>query len=180
GDPKQSIYRFRRADANLFRKVCRQLTDSGAAAGELSSSTRSTETIQQFVNAAFDQSIPEYLPLKGGVAQPSGQPGVIALPMPFPYGSRNISNKKIDECSPEAVAAFIQWLVQESGWKVRDRSSGGWVPVKADHVCILFRRFTNYGVDLTQEYVRKLEARGISHLLVGSKSFHQREEVGTL
>src|SRR5262249_28296674 len=45
---------------------------------------------------------------------------------------------------------------------------------------ILFRRFTNYGTDLTQEYVRALEARGIAHLLVGSKSFHRREEVGTI
>ena len=43
--------------------------------------------------------------------------------------------------------------------------------------CILFRRFTNYGVDLTAEYVRCLEARGIRHVLVGSKSFHRREEV---
>src|SRR6185369_15712003 len=43
-----------------------------------------------------------------------------------------------------------------------------------------FRRFTNFGTDLTQEYVRSLEARGIAHLLVGSKSFHRREEVGTL
>ena len=54
------------------------------------------------------------------------------------------------------------------------------MPVKPEHVCILFRRFTNFGVDLTQEYVRCLEARGIAHLLVGSKSFHRREEVGTL
>ncbi len=63
---------------------------------------------------------------------------------------------------------------------MRDRSSGLWVPVKQEHVCILFRRFTNFGTDLTQEYVRALEARGIAHLLVGSKSFHRREEVGTL
>jgi ATP-dependent exoDNAse (exonuclease V) beta subunit len=52
--------------------------------------------------------------------------------------------------------------------------------VQDGDVCILFRRFTNMGVDLTQEYVRCLEARGIAHLLVGSKSFHQREEVGTI
>src|SRR6185369_10425566 len=43
-----------------------------------------------------------------------------------------------------------------------------------------FRRFTNFGTDLTQEYVRSLEARGIAHLLVGSESFHRREEIGTL
>ena len=100
--------------------------------------------------------------------------------MPEPYGTRNLSNVRIEQCSPNAVAAFIQWLTTESGWKVRDRSTGAWVPVKPEHVCILFRRFTNFGTDLTQEYVRALEARGIAHLLVGSKSFHRREEVGTL
>jgi ATP-dependent exoDNAse (exonuclease V) beta subunit len=180
GDPKQSIYRFRRADARLFRRVCRSLTGAGAASPKLLASTRSTRTIQGFVNAAFAGSIPDYLPLEGGVDDPAGQPSVIALPMPEPYGSRNLSRIRIEACSPNAVAAFIQWLCQESGWTVRDQSTGKRVPIQPEHVCILFRRFTNFGVDLTQEYVRALEARDIAHLLVGSKSFHRREEVGTL
>jgi superfamily I DNA/RNA helicase len=53
GDPKQSIYRFRRADARLFRRVCRKLTDAGAATHQLKSSTRSTYTLQEFVNAVL-------------------------------------------------------------------------------------------------------------------------------
>jgi ATP-dependent exoDNAse (exonuclease V) beta subunit len=180
GDPKQSIYRFRRADARLFHRICQGLRGDGVGARELKRSTRSTEAIQSFVNAAFENSMGSYLALEGGVDGPAGQPAIVALPMPYPYGTRNISNAKIDACSPNAVAAFIQWLCQESGWKVRDRGSGNWVGVRPEHVCILFRRFTNYGTDLTQEYVRCLEARGIAHLLVGSKSFHRREEVGTL
>ena len=181
GDPKQSIYRFRRADASLFHRVCNHLRERGAGERKLTRSTRSTRAIQSFVNAAFEARIANYLPLEGGVEGPAGQPSVVALPMPYPYGTRNLSNQKIEECSPNAVAAFIAWICDPAnGWKVRDRSSGAWVPVLAEHVCILFRRFTNYGTDLTQEYVRCLEARGIAHLLVGSKSFHRREEVGTL
>jgi ATP-dependent exoDNAse (exonuclease V) beta subunit len=180
GDPKQSIYRFRRADAHLFHRVCRDLKNAGVAQRELKHSTRGTRTIQAFVNAAFADTIPDYLPLEGGVEDPPQQPGVVALPMPEPYGSRNLSNARIEQCSPSTVAAFIKWLCTESGWKVRDRSTGAWIPVQPEHVCILFRRFTNFGIDLTQEYVRELEARGIAHLLVGSKSFHRREEVGTL
>ena len=180
GDPKQSIYRFRRADARLFHRICQGLRGDGVGARELTRSTRSTQAIQSFVNAAFENSMENYLPLEGGVEDPEGQPGIVALPMPYPYGTRNLSAAKIDECSPNAVAAFIQWLCHQSGWKVRDRASGTWVGVRPEHVCILFRRFTNYGTDLTQEYVRCLEARGIAHLLVGSKSFHRREEVGTL
>ena len=180
GDPKQSIYRFRRADARLFRRVCRRLTGAGVASQKLPTSTRSTRTIQAFVNAAFASTIPDYLPLEGGAEDPADQPSVIALPMPEPYGSRNLSNVRIEACSPNAVAAFIQWLCTESGWTVRDLSTGARVSIQPEHVCILFRRFTNFGTDLTQEYVRALEARGIAHLLVGSKSFHRREEVGTL
>jgi ATP-dependent helicase/nuclease subunit A len=180
GDPKQSIYRFRRADARLFRRVCADLKDAGAERRELTTSTRSRKSIQSFVNAAFENTIPDYLPLDGGVDGPGEQPAIVALPMPRPYGTRNISNIKIEECSPNAVAAFIEWLCKESGWKVRDRSTGAWIAIRPEHVCILFRRFTNFGTDLTQEYVRSLEARGIAHLLVGSKSFHRREEIGTL
>src|SRR5262249_48609354 len=36
------------------------------------------------------------------------------------------------------------------------------------------------GSDLTREYARAMEARGIPHLLAGSKSFHKREEVETI
>ena len=180
GDPKQSIYRFRRADARLFHRVCSDLKTAGVGARELTASTRSTRAIQAFVNTAFEKRIDGYLPLEGGIEGPAEQPSIVALPMPEPYGTRNISNVKIDECSPNAVAAFIAWLCRESGWTVRDRSTGARVPIRPDHVCILFRRFTNFGTDLTQEYVRSLEARSIPHLLVGSKSFHRREEVGTL
>jgi ATP-dependent helicase/nuclease subunit A len=180
GDPKQSIYRFRRADARLFRRVCQDLAAAGVGERALTRSTRSNKTIQEFVNAAFRDTIPDYLPLEGGVEGRPEQPAIVALPMPAPYGTRNISKAKILECSPNAVAAFIEWLTSESGWQVRDRSKNQWVPVKPEHVCILFRRFTNFGTDLTQEYVRCLEARGIAHLLVGSKSFHRREEVATL
>ena len=78
GDPKQSIYRFRRADARLFRRVCHDLTEAGVATRELSASTRSTRTIQAFVNAAFDPSIPG-LPAagrrRGGSARTAGRSG---------------------------------------------------------------------------------------------------------
>ncbi|MEO7653386.1 MAG: UvrD-helicase domain-containing protein, partial [Bryobacteraceae bacterium] len=181
GDPKQSIYRFRRADVELYRDVCSRLASQGVKKQQLLASRRSVEPIQQFVNAAFRDRMPDYLPLDGGRPGHAGQPAVLALPMPFPYGMRGITKTAINKCSPNAVAAFIEWLVNKSGWMVSDPlTSGRLIPVAPGHICILFRRFTNNGVDLTQEYVRCLEARGTAHVLVGSKSFHNREEVSTI
>ena len=59
----------------------------------------------------------------------------------------------------------------------REREWG--IPAQRD-IAVLFRRATQAGSDLTREYARALEARGVPHLLAGSKSFHRREEVETL
>jgi ATP-dependent helicase/nuclease subunit A len=181
GDPKQSVYRFRRADVDLYRGIAQRLGGHGVVRGTLRKSIRSVRPLQDFVNAAFADRMEDYLPLEGGRDPIPGQPAVVALPMPYPFGPRNISGAAINRCSPNAVAAFVDWLVRESGWRVSDpRHPEALVKLEAEHVCILFRRFTNMGVDLTQEYVRSLEARGIGHVLVGSKSFHRREEIGTI
>ncbi len=55
GDPKQSIYRFRRADVGVYHAICRQLVDAGARRVPLSTSFRSVPAIQRAVNAAFSQ-----------------------------------------------------------------------------------------------------------------------------
>ncbi|MBS0278593.1 MAG: UvrD-helicase domain-containing protein, partial [Proteobacteria bacterium] len=189
GDPKQSIYKFRRADVLLYQKLKDELSKRGVETVYLTRSFRSVRPIQHLVNAAFEPMMdgdPEsgqamYAPLKEFAAGPKDQPSVIALPAPRPYGMRRLSNVSIDACLPETVAAFIEWLLNESGWTVRDpENPAERVPVKAGHICLLFRRFTQYGKDVSREYTRQFESRGIPHLLVGSKSFHTREEVETM
>jgi ATP-dependent helicase/nuclease subunit A len=182
GDPKQSIYRFRRADVGIYREVCDRLVASGARAVKLTTSFRSVPQIQACVNAAFAPVMTgdaatlqaDYVPLTPHRPEIKGQPAVVALPVPEPYGIRNLSAVKIEQSLPDAVGAFIDWLVNESRWKV------GGHAVRARDVCILFRRFLSFGDDITQPYVRALEARGVPHVLVGGKTFHNREEVETL
>src|SRR5262249_44200151 len=102
-------------------------------------------------------------------------------PAPWPYAKHKLAKTSINACLPETIVAFVEWLVQESGWKVRDvEDSEKLVPGAPRHVCLLFRRFVNWGQDLTRDYVGPFEAPNIPHLLVGSKSFHKREEVETL
>src|SRR5262245_50038236 len=188
GDPKQSIYKFRRADVGLYQRVCRTFENGAVARIALTRSFRSVRGIQQFVNAAFEQEMSgdeisgqaAYSPIDEDGPEYPDQPSVIALPAPRPYGSTRISKEKINACLPDAIGAFTSWLVQESGWRIRNPENGVRIPVAARHVCILFRRFTNWGIDMTRDYVKALESRGLPHLLVGSKSFHHREEVETL
>lgn len=178
GDPKQSIYRFRRAEPRIYEAVRTRLLDAGVGRRELGASHRSTDAIQGFVNAAFADQMPRYLALSGGPAAPASQPSIVALPVPHPYDGERIKASAILESSPPAVAGFIEWLVHRSGWTVREGAARR--AIRAEDVCILFRRFTNNGTDLTQDYVRSLEARGIEHVLVGSKGLHAREEAGVL
>jgi ATP-dependent exoDNAse (exonuclease V) beta subunit len=189
GDPKQSIYRFRRADVHVYRTACETLLRAGATFVPLRRSFRSVPNIQAVVNAAFapvmdgdvETMQAQYMALEPSRPPHDAQPSVVALPVPKPYGSRFISPREIEACLPDAVGAYINWLVRDSGWTVTDRRNPGVrVPLAPRHICILFRRFVSFGEDVTRRYVEALEARGIRHLLVGGKAFHDREEIETL
>jgi ATP-dependent exoDNAse (exonuclease V) beta subunit len=189
GDPKQSIYRFRRADVDVYRRVCEMLVDRGATRVELRKSFRSAPNIQHVVNAAFaplmdgdrDTHQARYVALEPHRDDHAGQPSVVVLPVPKPYGQRFIAAREIEKCLPDAVGAYVDWLVNKSGWTVTERHAPTRrVPLEARHICILFRRFVSFGEDITRAYVEALEARGVKHLLVGGKAFHDRDEIETL
>ena len=183
GDPKQSIYRFRRADVQTYQDVCARLIALGATAVKLTTSFRSVPEIQACVNAAFAPIMTgdaatlqaAYVPLSPNRGAMRSQPAVVALPVPEPYGTKNVSAIAIEKSLPDAVGAFVSWVVEDSRWQVSAR--GGLRGVEAKDVCILFRRFLSFGEDVTLPYVRALEARGVPHVLVGGKTFHDREEV---
>lgn len=189
GDPKQAIYRFRRADLSIYEEVKHLLLGRGARFVELSTSFRSVPTIQKLINQAFspimtgDPQVLEarYTPLLPARQELPGQPSVIALPIPEPHGKQRLTVAAVEESTPAAVGAFLDWLLHESGWKVTERDKRGeYVPVAPRHVCLLFRRFESHGEDVTRSYVEALDARGIAHVLVGGKSFYAREEVETM
>jgi ATP-dependent helicase/nuclease subunit A len=184
GDPKQSIYRFRRADVALYERIKRHLVSLGAAVLELSTSFRSLPAIQSFVNAAFaplmagqlERGQASYVRLSPFRSARVDQPAIIALPAPKPYGGwGKITKKAINASLPDAVAAWVEWLLRRSGYVVHE--AGRDIPVEARHVCLLFRRFRAYGEDITREHVRALEARRVPHVLSGGRAFHAREEV---
>jgi ATP-dependent exoDNAse (exonuclease V) beta subunit len=184
GDPKQSIYRFRRADVAIYEQIKQRLVAHGAEPVLLRASFRAVPAIQAAVNAAFepamtpaaDRSQARYVALEPVRADAPGQPAVVVVPAPRPYGDYGtVVSWRVEDSLPDAVGAFVEWLVRESGWTVEER--GERVPVAARHVCLLFRRFKHFRDDATRAYQRALEARRIPHVLVGGRSFHDREEV---
>ena len=186
GDPKQSIYRFRRADVDVYRRVYEQLEAAGARRVTLQASFRARPNIQRVINAAFAPAMTgdaatqqsEYVALQPVRPDIADQPSVVVLPVPEPYATQRIAATAIEKSLPDAVGAFVDWMVHRSGWQVDVR--GTLVPVQPGHICLLFRRFVSFGADLTRPYVDALEARGIPHLLVGGRSFHNRPEVEAL
>jgi ATP-dependent helicase/nuclease subunit A len=186
GDPKQSIYRFRRADVSLYQGVKQLLLMHGAQLEHLTVSFRATPAIQTMVNAAFAPLMseesgtqPAYAPLTEFRAEPATQPSIVVLPVPEPYSEYGrVTNWRIDESIPEAIAAYARWLIHESGWTVTEREAPDVrVPIRPRHICILFRRMNSFGSDVTRPYLRALEARHIAHVLVKGGSFNEREEV---
>ena len=92
GDPKQSIYRFRRADVALYEAVKARLVAQGATLLYLTRSYRSAPAIQAAVNAAFAPAMAgggsqaAYVPLQRHRDDLPGQPALVALPpVPRPY-----------------------------------------------------------------------------------------------
>ncbi|EYF05599.1 UvrD-helicase domain-containing protein [Chondromyces apiculatus] len=220
GDPKQSIYRFRRADVALYEATKKRLMARGADVLYLSTSFRSVPSIQEAVNAAFaplmqgaasparrgareeggreegareSGALPvaepgapttpitqaQYVALERFRDDPPDQPTLVALSVPRPYGEYGrIVDFKVRESIPDAVAAFIHHVIKERRWTVTERERPHErVPIEARHICLLFKRFQTFGEDTTRAYVRALEARRIPHVLVGGRSFHDREEV---
>ena len=191
GDPKQAIYRFRRADVQLYEGVKRRLAERGVEVLNLTTSFRGVPGIQAAVNAAFSRVMEErpdgsqasYVPLERYRAEPEGRPSVVVLPVPRPYGKPSwnrpapITKWAIAESYPDAVGAFIEWLVEESGWTVTERGVADPVAIRPRHVCILLRRIRPTFGDPPRAYVEALEKRGIQHVLVGGKAFYEREEI---
>ena len=188
-DPKQSIYRFRRADVALYEQIKRQLLAKGAELIHLTVSFRAVPDIQEMVNASMsdvmmgseEQGQASYVPIERFREAIDGQPAVVALPIPRPYSDwGNLANYAIQRSEPTAVSAWIKWLVETSGWQVTSRDNPDPHPVQPSDVCLLFRRFISGDRVITQPYVDALQARDIPHVLVGGRGFHQREEIETM
>jgi ATP-dependent exoDNAse (exonuclease V) beta subunit len=145
GDPKQSIYRFRRADISTFLAAARRFGNEGGKV-ELTANFRTGEPVVDWVNATFGMllaepddvslpvpSQPEYLALEPTRSAASSGPPVSVLGrVEHPKSARA---DQIRAAEAVEVAATVARVVDE-GWAVDD-GAGGWRRATLGDITIL-------------------------------------------
>lgn len=178
GDPKQSIYRFRRADVEAYREVAQRL--GPGASLSLQTNFRSSPRLISFINAIFErvfESAPDepwevaHSPLAPKPdATDDGRPAVFYLVPPEPVASQIAAPHPGDD-DREDVAATIEEARAVANLLLSRFTSGG----RFRDVAVLLG--SNDAIDRYQEVFRDA---GIPAVLDGGVSFYQREETAAV
>ena len=178
GDPKQSIYAFRRADIEAFDQVVGKLRAAGGLVYELTTNFRSHQSVLEVVNPLFDRLLrpqenvqPPNVPLvvrpqrRGGVAHPGVELRLV----------RAEEDEELESPAATRIEAdqLARWLRDE----VLDRETltdaqGRSTPLRPGHVALLFRTLT-----YAQDYLDALRRHEIAYVTDGEKHFYRRQEV---
>jgi ATP-dependent helicase/nuclease subunit A len=164
GDPKQSIYRFRRADIAVYNQVKQRFREFGDTL-DLVTSFRSYRPIERFVNRAFEGRFPPtetdyqaaFSPLRVRPDRTAPSEGVYWYGFEAAGGYGGFSGGRISE--PEA-ALLASW--------VRGRLEGG--ARRPGDFLVLATRKSELAV-----YARALEAQGVPVQVTGAGVGAERE-----
>lgn len=149
GDPKQSIYRFRRADIGMYDQIRTQIAGGDHVAVTLSANFRSVPTLIHWVNDRFADILgtsPDQVfdPATGQVfhqAQTVGRiaaeyPAVHALPYRFANGEEGNAGPS-RALEGHAIAAYLRWLIEHSGFEIPDADTGARRQLRWSDIAIL-------------------------------------------
>lgn len=176
GDPKQSIYRFRKADIEIYEKIKQRLPGTGAHL-KITQNFRSVPGVVKWVNNAFSCIItlpesgcyqPGYEPIHA-VRDGAGTP-VISLDIEC----AGTKAGEIREAEGKTVARFILDLTG-SGLEVRDPGSKLMRRVEFGDIALLYRGMTGI-----EHYEDPLRDAGIPYMVEGGKLYYTRQEVRDL
>lgn len=181
GDPKQSIYRFRRADIDIFNQVKNIFKNGSGEVLELTSNFRSLEPIRDLVNAAFKGILPEkdtecqakFAPLLTVRERSKGfDSGVFKVEGVTIPG--NIAASAAQREAP-IIAAWIQQAIS-GGLKLErteaEKNAGKTEAAEPSDFMII----TKIKARLP-EYAKELEKLGIPYEISGGENFSQSEEL---
>ncbi|MDO9530181.1 MAG: UvrD-helicase domain-containing protein [Syntrophales bacterium] len=163
GDPKQSIYRFRRADIDTYNEVKSVIKDSGGRIIPLTTNFRSLPSICDWLNPIFKGKFPD----KANQHQPAFE-SLNSFEKVNDGGVRRITIPSVARNKQEEIA----WLDAEriASWidqalKEKDYDGPG-------DFMILLRYKKHLPV-----YASALEARGIPYEITGGTGFNESEEL---
>ena len=177
GDEKQAIYRFRRADLEVYRLVRDRITNSGGDVVELTTSFRSRPRVVRWLNGAFEPQFEsyderyqaEYRRLTPETPEKTGS-GVYQLRGRASTGSRQDQVRE----EAERIAAFIAAALRGE----TDLNGAGGILGETSgpgDFMILTRTRRYLG-----EYARALEERGIPYDVTGAGSLRSSGELRAL
>jgi ATP-dependent exoDNAse (exonuclease V) beta subunit len=184
GDPKQSIYRFRRADIEMYASAKAGLGDKSSLS--IFQNFRCAPSIVDAVNTVFADLIrppadgayqPAYVALKTGRDQ-STLPPRHGLLLMYPPESLRDSMPKVGQrrtLEARAIAAFISKLVNDHKWTVWDKVHQRLRQVRPKDIAVLLRAHTALN-DLEEAF----KLYGVDYRVIGGKFFFMRQEVQQL
>jgi len=190
GDPKQSIYRFRRARVTVFFRMLQRVLDEGGQIEHLQENYRSAAPIAEFSNRLSELMMDG----RGAKREPDRvKPQRKPQDIPDPQAdlSYRIRFSQADLLKPRSDAPFlgITYVAAESGAKaaqgremeaeaiarlLKEWKSSGRIQ-SWEEVAILMRAMTNVEI-----YLSALEVHGIPVYVVQGTAFYQKSEVSDL
>ena len=179
GDPKQSIYRFRRADIEVYEQTKRMVLGEGRDPLAIQVNFRCAGPIIDTVNGAFaplmnyDPALPaspNYIPLTTGRDNFPEQAGVTLLAPDRRLNKDDPSR----EMEMSAIAGWIKRAVDEQ-WPVEDQHSHALRPLRYRDIALLFRRTTYY--EIAENALREA---GVPFRVEAGKTYYTRPEVAAV
>jgi ATP-dependent helicase/nuclease subunit A len=184
GDPKQSIYRFRRADIVTYNQVKDIIRQHGGKVVTLTANFRTTSPIVTWVNETFEHEFqlhsadcsPDYVPLTA-VREDDGQRPLTRVgTIRVPKDCKN--NEQICEYEGGLIARTIRNAL-DTGLTIPRTNSEIEAGVSAEAQPGDFLIVTPKTGNL-HAYSRKLQELGISHQVTGGTSLNQVTELRML
>ena len=180
GDPKQSIYRFRRADIALYQEAKRLILESGGEVLALDTSFRTVPSVVGFVNELFEDVFvdrevdPDPLPLTAHRPEEGDGAATVALVVP-PGRLPEDGSRRIGSLGPVVagtIAAFLADITRHRPWSIRD--GAGVRPLRPGDVALLVRKTTPEFLGPVEQ---ALAGQGVPYRIVGGKEYFLRDEV---
>ncbi|MEP6958577.1 MAG: UvrD-helicase domain-containing protein [Nitrospirota bacterium] len=179
GDPKQSIYAFRRADIEAFERVVEKILAGGGGLYSLVTNFRSDGAVLEVVNNVFDRlfhATEHVQPANERLtSRPQRKPEVSVCGAHLRLVTPGEDDEEFDvQAATRAEAeALARWLKEEllAGTTItdRDRREGLLQP---GHIALIFRKLTQ-----TQVYLDALRRYDIAYITDGEKHFYRRQEI---